>query len=127
MKRAVFTERAPKPVGPYSQAVEVGNTLYLSGQIGIDPATGKLRESFAGQVEQVFTNVREILRSAGYDVKDIVKVTVYLTDLSRFGEFNRLYVDFFADADPKPARVTVGVSELPLSAEVEIEVTAVKG
>ncbi len=127
MKRAVQTERAPKPVGPYSQAVEVGNTLYLSGQIGIDPKTGKLREDFRSQAEQVLKNVEEILRSAGYSRADIVKVVVYITDLSRFGEFNSLYEEFLKGVDPKPARVTVGVSALPLGAQIEIEVTAVRG
>ncbi len=127
MARAFFTEKAPLPVGPYSQAVEAGGTLYLSGQIGIDPATGKLREGFGDQVRQIFSNVEEILRSAGYSKGDIVKVTVYMTNLTRFGEFNSLYAEFFEDVDPKPARVTVGVRELPLSAEVEVEIVAVRG
>ncbi len=100
MARAFFTEKAPLPVGPYSQAVEARGTLYLSGQIGIDPATGKLRKGFGDQVRQIF---------------------------SRFGEFNSLYAEFFEDVDPKPARVTVGVRELPLSAEVEVEIVAVRG
>jgi len=126
MVRAFFTEGAPAPVGPYSQAVEAGGVLYLSGQIGIDPATGKLREGFGNQVRQIFSNVEEVLRSAGYSRKNIVKVTVYMTDLSRFGEFNNLYAEFFADVDPKPARVTVGVKELPLRAEVEVEIVAVR-
>ncbi len=127
MRRAVFSDKAPLPVGPYSQAVEVGNTLYLSGQIGLDPDTNKLREDFSDQVKQAFKNSEEVLRAAGYLKTDIVKVVAYLTDISKFKEFNVIYEEFFRDVDPKPARVTVGVKELPLGAEVEIEITAVRG
>ncbi len=127
MKRSIYTRRAPEPVGPYSQAIEVGNTLYLSGQIGIDPETNLLREGFTQQAEQVLKNVSAVLEEAGYSKKDIVKVVIYLTDLSRFKEFNAIYENFLEGVDPKPARVTVGVKDLPLSAQIEIEVTAVKG
>ena len=126
MKREIRTDKAPKPVGPYSQAVEVGNTLYLSGQIGIEPSTGKLLESFEDQARQVLTNVEEILKEAGYSKENIVKVVIYLTDIARFREFNALYEEFFKEVDPKPARVTVGVKELPLGAQIEVEVVAVK-
>ena len=114
-------------MGPYSQAIEVGNTLYISGQIGIDPATNSLKEGFTQQAEQVLKNVSAILEEAGYSKSDIVKVVIYLTDLSRFKEFNAIYESFLEGVDPKPARVTVGVKDLPLSAQIEIEVTAVKG
>ncbi len=127
MKKSVYTDRAPKPVGPYSQAIEAGNTLYLSGQIGIDPKTNELKESFEGQAEQVLANVDAILKEAGYSRTDVVKVVIYLTDISRFKEFNTIYERFFEGIEPKPARVTVGVRELPLGAQIEIEVTAVKG
>ena len=127
MKKSVYTDGAPKPVGPYSQAIEVGNTLYLSGQIGIDPKTNELKGSFEEQAEQVLANVEAILREAGYGKADVVKVVIYLTDISRFKEFNALYERFFEGVEPKPARVTVGVKELPLGAQIEIEVTAVKG
>ena len=127
MKRSIYTRRAPEPVGSYSQAIEVGNTLYLSGQIGIDPETNSLREGFTQQAEQVLKNVSAVLEEAGYSKKDIVKVVIYLTDLSRFKEFNVIYENFLEGVDPKPARVTVGVKDLPLSAQIEIEVTAVKG
>ncbi|HIQ31784.1 MAG TPA: deaminase [Aquifex aeolicus] len=126
MKRAIRTEKAPKPVGPYSQAIEVGNTLYISGQIGIEPATGELPSDFTSQVRQVLRNAEEILISAGYSKENVVRVTIYLRDLSKFGEFNTLYEEFFTGIDPKPARVTVGVKELPLGADVEIELIAVK-
>ncbi len=127
MKKSVYTDGAPKPVGPYSQAIEVGNTLYLSGQIGIDPQTNELKGSFEEQAGQVLANVEAILREAGYGKADVVKVVIYLTDISRFKEFNALYERFFEEVEPKPARVTVGVKELPLGAQIEIEVTAVKG
>ncbi|RLJ71123.1 2-iminobutanoate/2-iminopropanoate deaminase [Hydrogenivirga caldilitoris] len=126
MKRAIFTEGAPAPVGPYSQAIEVNGTLYVSGQIGIDPGTNRLRESFEGQAEQVLKNVEAVLQEAGYSKGDIVKVVIYLTDITKFKEFNSLYESFFQGIEPKPARVTVGVKELPLGAQIEVEVTAVK-
>ncbi len=126
MKREVKTDRAPAPVGPYSQAVEVGNVLFLSGQIGIDPSTGKLRSSFKEQAVQVFRNVEEILRTAGYSKENVVKVTLYLTDLSKFQELNTIYQEFFREVNPKPARVTVGVKDLPLGADIEVEVVAVR-
>jgi len=127
MKRAVFTPEAPRPVGPYSQAIEVDGTLYLSGQIGIDPKRGKLVDGFESQVKQVFTNLEAVLREGGYSKREVVKVVIYLTDLSRFSELNKVYEEFFKEVEPKPARVTVGVKELPLGAEVEIELIAVKG
>lgn len=126
MKREIRTEKAPKPVGPYSQAIEIGNTLYLSGQIGIDPSTGSLLQSFEDQAEQALKNIEGVLTEAGYSKKDVVKVIIYLTDMSAFKKFNALYEEFFKDVSPKPARVTVGVKELPLGAYIEIEVVAVK-
>ncbi|NPB08244.1 MAG: deaminase [Aquificae bacterium] len=124
--KEIRSDRAPKPVGPYSQAVLVGNTLFLSGQIGIDPEKGKLVPGLKNQVRQIFKNVEAILQEAGFSKKDIVKVVVYLVDITRFGELNEVYEEFFSDVEVKPARVTVGVKELPLCAEVEIEVTAVR-
>ncbi len=126
MKEAIFTDRAPKPVGPYSQAIKVGNTLYLSGQIGIDPSTGRLREDFPSQAKQVLENLQAVLEEAGYTKKDLVKVVIYLTDVSLFAEFNSLYERFLEGVEPKPARVTVGVKELPLGALIEIEAVAVR-
>jgi len=126
MRKAVFTPKAPKPVGPYSQAIEVNGTLYLSGQIGIDPESGKLVEGFESQARQVFANLEAVLGEGGYSKRDVVKVVIYLTDLGRFSELNKIYEEFFKDVEPKPSRVTVGVKELPLGAQVEIELTAVK-
>ena len=127
MKREIKTEKAPSPVGPYSQAVEVGNFLFLSGQVGIDPKSNKLVEGFKNQVRQIFENVDAILKEAGYSRESIVKVVIYLTDMSKFKELNEIYEEFFKEVKVKPARVTVGVKELPLGAEVEIEVVAHKG
>ncbi len=126
MKIRVESSEAPKPVGPYSQAVQVGNTLYLSGQIGIDPSTGKLVEGFKEQVSQCLHNVDAVLRAAGFDKDNVVKVVVYITDMDRFGELNAVYEEFFKDVGIKPARVAVGVKSLPLGALVELEVVAVK-
>jgi endoribonuclease L-PSP len=126
MKQRIFTDQAPKPVGPYSQAVKVGNFLFVSGQIGIDPKTGKLREGFEEQVKQTFENISAILSASGYSWEDVVRVVVYLRDLSKFSDFNRLYQELLKDVSVPPVRSTVEVSSLPLNALVEIEVTAYK-
>jgi len=126
MKQRIFTDQAPKPVGPYSQAVKVGNFLFVSGQIGIDPKTGKLREGFEEQVKQTFENISAILSTCGYSWEDVVRVVVYLKDLSKFSDFNRLYQELLKDVSVPPVRSTVEVSSLPLNALVEIEVTAYK-
>jgi endoribonuclease L-PSP len=126
MKQGIFTDKAPKPVGPYSQAVKVGNFLFVSGQIGIDPKTGKLREGFEEQVKQTFENISAILSASGYSWEDVVRVVVYLKDLSKFSDFNRLYQELLKDVSVPPVRSTVEVSSLPLDALVEIEATAYK-
>ncbi|MDW8293873.1 MAG: Rid family detoxifying hydrolase [Aquificaceae bacterium] len=123
----IFTERAPKPVGPYSQALLVDGFLFMSGQIGLDPESGELREGFREQVGQVFKNIEAILESAGVGKEHIVRVVVYLKDLSLFKEFNKLYEDFFKEVKVKPVRTTLQVSELPLGALLEVEVTAFLG
>lgn len=127
MKREIKTDQAPKPVGPYSQAVEVGNFLFLSGQIGIEPQSHKLVEGFRNQAIQIFKNIDAILKEAGYSRDSVVKVVIYLTDITKFKELNEIYEEFFKDVQVKPARVTVGVKELPLGAEIEIEVVAHRG
>ncbi len=123
----VYTERAPRPVGPYSQGVVAGGFLFLSGQIGLDPQTGKLREGFKEQAQQIFKNIEAILEAAGVGKESIVRMVVYLKDLSLFGEFNQLYEEFFKDVKVKPARTTVEVSHLPLGALIEVEATAFLG
>ncbi|SNZ10732.1 RidA family protein [Hydrogenobacter hydrogenophilus] len=125
--KKIHTREAPKPVGPYSQAVIHGNLLFVSGQIGIDPKMGRLRETFEEQVKQIFTNIDAILRSAGADKKNIAKVSIYITDLSLFPQLNALYEDFFKDVEVKPARTTVGVNSLPMGAYVEMDIIAVLG
>ncbi len=121
----VHTDKAPKAVGPYSQAVRVGNMLFVSGQIALDPKTGELvGESAAEQTKRVLLNLSAILEAAGFSVKDVVKTTIYTTELDKFSEINEVYAQFFGDH--RPARATVGVKELPLGAKVEIDLIAVK-
>ena len=125
MRKAVFSEHAPTPVGPYSQAIMADDVLFVSGQLGIDPVSGKLAGGgVKAEAIRCLENVKAILSSAGLEMKDIVKVTVFVTDISRFKEVNEAYAPFFHD--PVPARSTVGVLALPLGAKVEIEVVAVK-
>ena len=123
MKDAVIAEGAPKPVGPYSQAIRAGGFVFVSGQLGIDPATGRLEEGLVAQFQRAVSNLREILRAAGSDLDRVVKVTVYIRDISRFGQLNQAYSRLFPE--PYPARVVVEVSGLPLGALVELEAVAV--
>ena len=120
----VQTDKAPKPVGAYSQAVVVGNLVFISGQIAINPQTGKLEGKTAKeQTQRVLNNIKAILSEIGLTEKNIVKTAVYLTDLSNFKEVNEVYGDFFKGL--KPARETVEVSNVPLGALVEISAIAV--
>ena len=123
-KEYIFTDKAPRPVGPYSQAVVIGNLVFISGQIPIDSETGKLIQgSFEEQARRVLDNIKAIIEAAGGTMDDIVKVTVYMRDLSKFQEFNRVYAEYFKGG--YPARVVVGVARLPLDAELEVEAIAV--
>lgn len=117
--------KAPKPAGPYSQGVIAsGRILFISGQLPIDPSTGELvREPFSRAVEVVLNNIRSIVREAGGDLDNIVKITAFLTDLSKFQEFNEVYQRFFKP--PYPARTTVQVSRLPRDSVIEIEAIAI--
>ena len=124
MKQTIATPNAPAAVGPYSQAVLAGNTLYLSGQIGIDPATQQLAAGVEAQTKQVFLNIEAVLSEAGYALADLVKVAVYITDMADFAKVNELYASFLQA--PYPARSCVAVAALPKGALVEIEVVAVK-
>lgn len=120
----VATEKAPKAIGPYSQAVRAGNVLYASGQIPIDPSTGELVSGdFAMQARRVFANLAAVLEAAGTDFRHVVKATVYLTNLGDFQTLNGIYAEQFGDH--KPARSTVGVAQLPKGATLEIDVVAV--
>lgn len=124
MKKIISTPDAPKAVGPYSQAVEAAGTLYISGQIPIDPATGKLVEGIEAQAEQVLKNVGAILNAAGYTYDDVVKTTVLLEDIADFGTVNAVYAKYYTK--DMPARACFQVAKLPMGAKVEIETVAVK-
>jgi 2-iminobutanoate/2-iminopropanoate deaminase len=125
--RQVKTDKAPKPVGPYSQGIIYGNFIFVSGQIGIEPENGKLAKSFKLQVRRALENLKGIVEAAGGSRCSIVKVNVYLTDIDKFREFNEIYEEFFSGCPVKPTRAVVGVKELPLKAEVEVECIAIRG
>jgi 2-iminobutanoate/2-iminopropanoate deaminase len=123
-REAVRSERAPSPVGPYSQAVVRDGRIYLSGQIPLDPASGALVEGdIEAQTERVLQNLQAVLEAADSGLADVVRTTIYLTDLANFGRVNAVYARFF-DSEPAPARSTVQVAALPLGAEVEIDAVA---
>ena len=124
MKRIISTSDAPKAVGPYSQAVEAGGTLYVSGQIPVDPATGTMVEGIEAQTEQVLKNVGAILCAAGYTFDDVVKTTVLLADMADFATVNAIYAKYYTK--DMPARACFQVAKLPMGAKVEIETVAVK-
>jgi 2-iminobutanoate/2-iminopropanoate deaminase len=124
MKKVIQTEKAPKPVGPYSQAVEVGKLLFVSGQVAIDPAKGKIvAKGIRAQIYRVMENIKAILQAAGYSLSDVVQSNVYLSSMGLFSEFNDEYAKYFVE-DP-PARATVGIELMP-GALVEISVVAYK-
>ena len=126
MAKEIATANAPAAVGPYSQALAVGPFVFASGQIPLDPSTGTITgETAAEQAEQVFANIEAVLKEAGLAMKDVVKSTVFLTDLNDFGAVNEVYAKHFAK--PYPARSCVEVSALPKGAKVECEVIAAKG
>jgi 2-iminobutanoate/2-iminopropanoate deaminase len=125
MKRVIFTELAPKPVGPYSQAIEANGMLFIAGQVPLNPATSKVVEGgIREQTQQVLENIGAILDAAGYDFSHVVKTTCLLNSMSDFQAMNEVYARFF-EIDP-PARVTYAVKELPLNVLVEIEMIAAK-
>lgn len=121
---AIYTDKAPAALGPYSQAIKAGNTIYVSGQLGLDPATGKYAgEDAVAQARQSLTNISNILAEAGASMSDVVTVTVLLDDVSTFADVNKVYAEFFTE--PYPARACYEVAKLPANALVEIQVTAV--
>jgi reactive intermediate/imine deaminase len=119
MKLLIESKDAPRAIGAYSQAIRAGNTVYLSGQIGLDPQNMQLAEGIDAQIRRVFLNLQAVTAAAGGDLNDIVKLTVYLTDLSDFPRVNDIMADFFKQ--PYPARATIGVAALPRNALVEID------
>ncbi|HAF27651.1 MAG TPA: reactive intermediate/imine deaminase [Bacteroidales bacterium] len=124
MKKIIFTEKAPKAIGPYSQAVEANGTLYISGQIPIIPETGKIPEGIKEQTEQVMKNIGAILKAAGYAYENVVKSTCLLSDMDNFQAMNEVYGNYYKENPP--ARAAYGVVKLPLGVLIEIETIAVK-
>lgn len=118
-KRIIHTEQAPKAIGPYSQAVRCGATVYLAGQIGLDPASMALVPGIDAQIRRVFENLKAVAQAAGGDLRDVVKLTIYLTDLGNFARVNEIMATCFTA--PYPARATVGVASLPRGALIEID------
>ncbi|MHB8353645.1 MAG: RidA family protein [Burkholderiales bacterium] len=124
-KSIISTTHAPSAIGTYSQAVRVGNTVYLSGQIGLDPGTMTLVEGIDAQITRVLDNLKAVAQAAGGDLSDLVRVTVFLTDLAYFAKVNEAMAQYFSP--PFPARAAVGVASLPRSALVEIDGVMVLG
>ena len=118
-KTVVASPDAPKAIGPYSQAIRAGNTVYLSGQIGLDPVTGALVEGLESQAHQVFRNLRAVALAAGGSLDDVVKLTLLLADLGDFGKVNEIMTAYFEP--PFPARATYAVAGLPKDARIEVE------
>lgn len=122
MKEVISTNNAPAAIGPYSQAIKCGNLLFCSGQIPVNPATGEIPEGIAAQTAQSLANVKALLEAAGASLDKVVKTTVFLADMSLFGDMNAVYAQTFTE--PFPARSAVAVRELPKQVLVEIEVIA---
>jgi 2-iminobutanoate/2-iminopropanoate deaminase len=126
VRKAVYTDRAPKAVGPYSQGICAGDFVFTSGQVGLDPATGKMvAGGMTAQARRIMENLRAILEAANSDFSKVVKVTVYLSDINDFAEFNEVYSEYFPLGPP--ARSAFQVAALPLGALVEIEMVALAG
>jgi reactive intermediate/imine deaminase len=124
LKRVITTEFAPAPIGPYSQAIQAGDFVFLSGQIGIDPATGNVTGAIDGQTKQAMNNLRAVLQKSGLDFGDVVSTKIYLTNLSNGAAVNTIYGSYFNGT--YPTRATVQVAGLPKGALVEIEMVAQK-
>jgi 2-iminobutanoate/2-iminopropanoate deaminase len=123
-KKVIQTEKAPKAIGPYSQAIQAGNFLFLSGQIPLDPKTGELvKGDIRKQTQQVLENIKGILESQGLGMENVVKVTIFLEDIANFNQVNEVYATYFPSSPP--ARSTVEVTKLPRDADIEIEALAI--
>lgn len=123
-KKVIATEKAPKAIGPYSQAIQIGKMVFTSGQIPLDPETGKLIEGdIQLQAKRVFENIKAILETAGTSLDNVVKTTLYLKDLNNFKSVNEIYATYFT-SNP-PARSTIQIAALPLNAELELEAIAI--
>lgn len=124
-RQIIRTDQAPQAIGTYSQAVRVGDTVYLSGQIGLDPASMTLVEGIENQIHQVFRNLQAVAQAAGGSLADVVKLNVFLTDLGHFARVNEIMAQYFRE--PYPARAAVGVASLPRGALVEADAVMVIG
>lgn len=126
MKKIIKTNNAPAPIGPYNQAIFAGDTLYISGQIAIDPATGDLKtEDLEAETTLVLENLKAILTEAGLTLDHVVKTSIFISDMNNFGKINEVYAKYF-DSENAPARETVEVANLPKFVNVEISAIAVK-
>ena len=126
MKTPILTDKAPEPIGPYNQAINFDNTIFVSGQIPLNPETGSLVDSgIRDETKQVMENIKEILHEANFKMNDIVKTSIFLKSMDNFGEVNEEYGKYFENIIP-PARETVEVSKLPLDVNVEISCIAIK-
>ena len=123
-RKIIHTDRAPKAIGTYSQAVRVDNTVYCSGQIGLDPKTMQMAEGIDAQIHRVFDNLKAVAEAAGGTLNDVVRFTVYLTDLKHFAKVNEIMATYLQE--PYPARAAVGVASLPRDALVEIDAVLVR-
>ena len=123
-KEAIHSKHAPAALGPYSQGVRAGDTVYLSGQLGLDPATGNLAEGIDAQAHQVFRNLRAVAQAAGGELDDVVKLTLLMADLADFGKVNEIMATYFKP--PYPARATCQVAALPKAAALEVEAILVR-
>jgi reactive intermediate/imine deaminase len=124
-RQIIATDKAPAAIGTYSQAVKVGDTVYLSGQIGLDPVSMTMAEGFEAQAVRVFENLKAVAEAAGGSLQDVVKLNLYLTDLSNFARLNELMAQYFAQ--PYPARAAIGVASLPRGGVVEADAVLVLG
>ena len=125
MKRIISTSKAPAAIGPYSQAVEVGNTLYISGQLPLDPKSMEMPDDIKEQAELVMQNIGAILEEAGYAYSDVIKSTIFLSDIKNFQAMNEVYGKYYTENPP--ARSAYEVANLPNGAKIEIETIAIKG
>jgi reactive intermediate/imine deaminase len=123
-KEAIHSKHAPAALGPYSQGVRAGDTVYLSGQLGLDPATGNLAVGIDAQAHQVFRNLRAVAQAAGGELDDVVKLTILMVDLADFGKVNEIMATYFKP--PYPARATYQVAALPKAAALEVEAILVR-
>lgn len=124
MKKAISTTNAPGAIGPYSQAIAIGDFLFISGQIPVNPADGSIPEGIKAQTQQSISNIKAILAEAGLSIDNVIKTTVFLADMSLFGDMNEVYAENFTS--PFPARSAVAVKELPKQVLVEIETIAAR-